>query len=277
MHVSFVQHPRLSGDKSKGATDLRYKVKGRMHMKYRIILLLLLLFWSAESQAQRVPCSLATYEKLKASATKLVRIGQYKEAIAKYTSAKTCRPEKTAVIDQEIASVFELVNQERINAITNERRAIASEKQALRERDRAERRRKEAVANQIAAISSNVLFVNKNTNDALQLARIAWDTARTDATSRALAEAYYSLFDGGCLNYATLAQHKEAIHSVDFSPDEQLILTGSQDGTAKLWDRKGKLVANLDHGGAVKEALFTPISQSILTIGSGGRVKTMGP
>ena len=33
-----------------------------------------------------------------------------------------------------------------------------------------------------------------------------------------------------------LTDHKDPVHSVAFSPDESLIISGSEDNTIKLWD-----------------------------------------
>ena len=135
-----------------------------------LLWLSLLHFSLVPLRAQRIPCSEATYRSLMDQASQLAKQGRYDLAIKKYTSAKTCKPGYTPLVDREIARVFIQVGNERD-------RAVAAERQARRERDRAEQRRKEAVANQLAAISSNALYVDKSNSDALQLAKLAMAAA----------------------------------------------------------------------------------------------------
>ncbi|GAB4278654.1 MAG: hypothetical protein Fur0025_05340 [Oscillatoriaceae cyanobacterium] len=61
-------------------------------------------------------------------------------------------------------------------------------------------------------------------------------------------------------------QHQGGVNSANFSPDGELIVTVSDDKTARLWDRRGKLVAELiGHQDWVKGANFSPDGQRIVT------------
>ena len=230
-------------------------------MSGRSLLLVFILIACPASHllGQRVSCSEATYQRLMKRARKLTVNGRYELAIKTYTSAKTCKPAYTAQVDQEIADVFERVDGER-------RRAIRAEQRAIQARDLAEQRRKEAVSNQLAAISSNALYVNKNNSDALQIAKLALDTAFTPTSSQALGEAYYTLFDQGALHQADIQQHQAKINGIRLSSDGRYFSTFSDDQTIKLWDFQGQLVADLlGHTAAVKEVLFSPNSDYLLS------------
>ncbi|HIK12975.1 MAG TPA: hypothetical protein IGS52_22400 [Oscillatoriaceae cyanobacterium M33_DOE_052] len=62
-------------------------------------------------------------------------------------------------------------------------------------------------------------------------------------------------------------QHQGWVISASFSPDGQRIVTASLDKTARLWDTKGKLVAELKgHQGQVFSASFSPDGQRIVTV-----------
>lgn len=68
---------------------------------------------------------------------------------------------------------------------------------------------------------------------------------------------------------------KAAVETVALSPDVQTVLAGSSDGSVILWDRQGKVKAELTaHGSGVAVALFHPAGQPILyTAGGDGLVK----
>lgn len=61
-------------------------------------------------------------------------------------------------------------------------------------------------------------------------------------------------------------RHQDRIWNASFSPDGQLILTASDDQTAKLWDLQGNLIATLlGHQDVVWNAKFSSDGQTILT------------
>ena len=66
---------------------------------------------------------------------------------------------------------------------------------------------------------------------------------------------------------ATLRGHTDQLTGAAFSPDGQLIVSASLDGTARVWDaRAGKMIAELrGHTRAVIRASFSPDNQRVLT------------
>ncbi|WP_353961709.1 WD40 repeat domain-containing protein [Laspinema olomoucense] len=60
--------------------------------------------------------------------------------------------------------------------------------------------------------------------------------------------------------------HGDNIRSGDFSENGDYLLTASQDKTAKIWDKKGKLIYTLTgHREGVNSAYFSPDGQSVIT------------
>jgi WD40 repeat protein len=61
--------------------------------------------------------------------------------------------------------------------------------------------------------------------------------------------------------------HGALISSIGYSPDGRAVLTGSSDGTARLWDATtGKPVGTpMQHKGGVEVAAFSPDGRSVLT------------
>ena len=74
---------------------------------------------------------------------------------------------------------------------------------------------------------------------------------------------------------ATLKGHGEAVMSVSFSPDGQLLASGSRDQTVKIWDVKTRTeIATLKgHKGFVRSVVFSPDGQLLASSGDDKTVK----
>src|SRR5262249_20571196 len=72
-----------------------------------------------------------------------------------------------------------------------------------------------------------------------------------------------------------LEGHAEGRNWVAFSPDARLLVSGSFDNTAKLWDvTTGKEVATLPgHTGRVRSARFTPDGKLLITASTDGTLR----
>jgi WD40 repeat protein len=71
-----------------------------------------------------------------------------------------------------------------------------------------------------------------------------------------------------------LVGHDDGVERVAFSPDGELLLTASHDGTARLWRvAVGEEVHRLEaHDGAVDDACFSPDGRRVATAGFDGKV-----
>ncbi|MCB0630630.1 MAG: caspase family protein [Lewinella sp.] len=76
------------------------------------------------------------------------------------------------------------------------------------------------------------------------------------------------VWDLTSLNFHHFKGHKSPVTSACFSPDGTKVLTCSWDGSARIWDVKGKELQRIETGGRFYKAIFAPDAQSILTIGS---------
>jgi WD40 repeat protein len=82
-----------------------------------------------------------------------------------------------------------------------------------------------------------------------------------------------ALFD---LNRNVLAYyrgHQDKINDIDFSPDGELIATGSYDKTMRIWDIKGNTLQIIKHDAVINSLCFSPDGKFILTGASDNKAR----
>ena len=64
-----------------------------------------------------------------------------------------------------------------------------------------------------------------------------------------------------------ILQHEDAVRWIEFSPDNKLLASASDDGTARLWAvASGAQVARVEHQRSVRRALFDPTGRYFATV-----------
>ena len=76
-------------------------------------------------------------------------------------------------------------------------------------------------------------------------------------------------------SYMTLYGHTGAVSSVSFSPDQQLIVSGSSDNTIKIWDANSgiEIKTLIGHTDAINSVCFSPDSQQIVSASADNTIK----
>ena len=140
----------------------------------------------------------------------------------------------------------------------------------------------EAVMSEIQALSnfSQSLYVSDRRFEALLMAIEAVEKKRhtiihhpedrtTPLAESALLQAIY-----GVLEYNRLSEHTGSVFSVDISPNGQLIATGGEDKTVKVWQENGALLDTLEgHQARVWEVQFSPDNRYLASASRDGTVK----
>ncbi|MFH7242629.1 MAG: AAA-like domain-containing protein [Spirulina sp.] len=70
-----------------------------------------------------------------------------------------------------------------------------------------------------------------------------------------------------------LTQHQGGVLTVDISPDGQWLATGSNDKTARLWAKDGRLLQTFEHQNTVHRVVFSADSQRVITASLDGTVQ----
>ncbi|NET56357.1 MAG: TIR domain-containing protein [Symploca sp. SIO2E6] len=97
-------------------------------------------------------------------------------------------------------------------------------------------------------------------------------SADKQAVEAALQQAVF-----GVREYNRLSGHQATVLAVAISPDGQLIASGSEDNTIKLWNREGKLEKNLEgHKQSVNAVAFSPDGKQIASASVDKTIKLWG-
>ncbi len=126
-----------------------------------------------------------------------------------------------------------------------------------------------AFSEELLASNKELEALMEGTRAARQLQQLR--AVNPDIRMRAIAVLQQAVYGVRELN--RLEGHDRSVLAVSFSPDGQLIVSGSDDKTVKLWHRDGKLIQTLtDHQERVRSVSFSPDGQHFASASYDGTV-----
>ncbi len=247
---------------------------------------------------QEAPCTTCDCIVERAKALLEATPPQYEMAIKKYQAAKECDPERAEYFDQQIVDIFKTIDSLRVKAEDSEERAKKALKQAEEQKQKAEaatrqaqaaqaqaeKETQKAIANDLAYKADGLLRDGLRT-EAFHLAAFADRFVDPDnlKAGRVLHDAYYynntperqksdSLQKNWCTNFIG---HRGSVSAANFSSDGRYIVTGSGDGTAKVWEvsTSRELKTLSGHTDYVSAANFSSNGRYIVTGSGDGTAK----
>jgi uncharacterized delta-60 repeat protein len=139
--------------------------------------------------------------------------------------------------------------------------AEASANVAATEKSKAEEQANIALARQLAA-QAHLINMDRSSNQmtATLLAIQSLKLFPTGDAARYLINNNFSAFP------VSLMTHDDFVTSVAFSPDGKYVISGSGDGTARIWEAEsGKEVARMIHNGSVHSVAFSPDGKYVVS------------
>lgn len=165
---------------------------------------------------------------------------------------------KGALLDVTRARVAESGARKKAeDALTDLREA---QKEVTDQKDRAEEQQRIAQSRELASYS--VMQSSVDPELGVVLATEAAKRSRTDQAEESLRSALAMLTDPRF----EMRGHTGDVHTAAFSPDAKLVVTASEDKTAKVWDASsGRELVSLVHPVPVRSAAFSPNGRYVVT------------
>ena len=144
---------------------------------------------------------------------------------------------------------------------------------ALLEAAVAKRNARESRARELAAFSTETLSEDPQKSIFLGLEALSATVGSGDLPMPSAEEALHQAMLS--LERPTLRGHSGSVNSLAWSPNGKLLVTGSSDGTAKVWDMGvGKELRTLcGHCGTVTSVAFSPDGKKVATVDGDGATK----
>jgi WD40 repeat protein len=128
-----------------------------------------------------------------------------------------------------------------------------------------ERYRARILNTKLLAEKYNYLATILSSTDPTKGLRLAEYAFSLDTSNYSIKRNILAIYSENSL-YSVISKHSNPIYAVAISPDNTKILTGSQDGSARLMDMKGDLITTFNgHTGDIISVAFSPDGQKIVT------------
>lgn len=208
------------------------------------VFLLLTLYAMGQKSGGASPCN--QFQRLMREARQAVVDNDFGMAIKKYNAAKVCHPAAGLEINEYILNAFSKIDEQRIHAERNARKAREAEKEALYLAQLAKKNEQEALSARRQAERNEQLALEQEAEARRYLSEIylkegqraadqkSWDKAlvnffrscENDTTNSKALQAYYQAADSVLPEFLTLFKASPIV-GLQFSPDEKFLVSAS--------------------------------------------------
>jgi len=199
---------------------------------------------------------------------RLIQLENEKEKVKTSQSETQKVRESLYVIEEEKQAALSIIEQYEAEKrkIEEEEGTSRRSKEKIEEYDR---KIKEQRSKMLMAYARNEYKSNKKLS--FKLAERAYNEDNTNTEAyRICINSYYDLFEPRYI----VVKHNAEICAANFSPDNSKVVTASWDNTARLSDKKGKMISELrGHTGIVNYAAFSADGVLIITAGEDKTVR----
>ncbi|KAM3094798.1 TIR domain-containing protein, partial [Phormidesmis sp. 146-12] len=226
----------------------------------------------AERRSQEAKAALARAETARKNESQQRQLAQQRQQQAEVAQKSEAEQKARALASKELADQKTVeAKQQRDNAETQTQKALVATALAERGRKNAELNAQSLTALNFSAsnLTLEALAEGLKAGHKLKQWEKDLDGEAPMRVKAALQQVVYRINERN-----RLEGHSDAVRSVSFSPDGQTVVSGSHDGTVKLWDRQGRELQTLKgHSSSVLSVSFSPDGQTIASGSHDGTVK----
>jgi WD40 repeat protein len=190
----------------------------------------------------------------------------FESAIRLFNAYKACDPSQGMVADEGILEVFELIREQRDEAIAAQKEAEYQKKKVEDAQQAIKTQSKQLQASTLRSLASSYLNQGRY-NEALQIGLQAYEIDPSADSEQIIAQSYQeTLKEGGFLLLREFEVSSSDVYRVDIAPDKRYFIAASVDNKVGIWTLEGERINEIETTTQVVETVFSPNSKYFIVI-----------